>query len=90
MVTQTIEPADILSRLDVPMTTPTAESVVQWKFSDDAIDCMNDLAEKARQGTLTPQERASVEVFEHLNNLLGIIKSRARQHLKSRSESPTS
>ena len=44
-------------------------------------------AEKARQGTLTPDEEATINMFERLNNVLGILKSRARQLLKHGSDS---
>ncbi len=86
MVTHAIDSVDVFSRLDVPMTRETAESVLRWKFTDDAIERMDELAEKARQGTLSDDERAAVETYERLNNLLGIIKSRARQFLKNESE----
>ncbi len=90
MITGTIEPSDILSRLDVPMTPAAAESVLQWKFTDQAVDRMNELAEKARQGTLTEEEEATVDMFEGLNNVLGILKSRARQLLNASSGSSPS
>jgi hypothetical protein len=83
MSTNAIEPSDILSRLDVPMTPAAAQSVLQWKFTDQAIDRMNELAEKARRGTLSLDEQAAIEMFERVNNVLGILKSRARQLLST-------
>lgn len=73
---------EVLSRLEVPMTPAAAQSVLQWRFSDQAVARMNDLAEKARQGTLTTEEQAAIDSYERLNNLLGILKSKARQSLK--------
>lgn len=90
MPSHTIEPSDLLSRLDVPMTPAAAQSVLQWKFTDQAVDKMNELAEKARQGTLTAEEQATVDMFERLNNVLGILKSRARQLLKAGPNTPAS
>ena len=90
MATETIEASDILSRLDVPMTPAVAESVLQWKFNDQALNRMNELAQKAQQQPLTEEEQAVVDMVERLNNVLGILKSRARQHLKNRpATSPT-
>ena len=83
MATDTLEPSDILSRLEVPMTPAAAESVLQWKFTEDALVRMNELAERSRQGKITPEEQAAIETFERLNNVLGILKSRARQLLKA-------
>jgi hypothetical protein len=83
MGTETIEPGDILSRLEVPMTPAAAESVLQWKFNAQAMDRMNELAKKAREGTLTVEEQEAIETYERLNNLLGVLKSRARQLLTS-------
>jgi hypothetical protein len=87
MNTQTMgfgKESDILSRLEAPMTPAAAQSVLQWKFTDDAVARMNELAEKARQRTLTKQEKAAIDTQERLNNLLGILKSKARQSLKGR------
>ena len=70
------------------MTPAAAESVVQWKFTDQAVDKMNELAERARHGTLTAEEQATVEMFERLNNVLGMLKSRARQLLKVSPDTP--
>jgi hypothetical protein len=90
MATDTIEPSDLLSRLDMPMTPAAAESVLLWKFTDQAVDKMDELAEKARQGTLTVQEQAAVDLFERTNNMLGILKSRARQLLNAAPDSSAS
>jgi len=38
------------------MTPAAAESVLKWKFNDEAMTRMNELAEKARCGTLTEEE----------------------------------
>ena len=82
MPTDTMEPNDILSRLEMPMTPAAAQSVLQWKFSSEATDRMNELAEQARQGTLTREEQSAIDMFERFNNVLGILQSRARQLLK--------
>ena len=90
MATNTTEPSDLISRLDVPMTPAAAEAVLLWGFTDQAVETMNELAEKARQGTLSAEEQAAVDMFERTNNMLGILKSRARQLLSATSESSAS
>ncbi len=90
MATDILEPSDILSQLDVPMEPETAESVLKWKFTDQAIDHMNQLAEKARQGKLTAEETGAIDLFERYNNVLGILKSRARQLLNAHTDTSAS
>jgi hypothetical protein len=90
MATDTTEPSDLFSRLVVPMTPAAAESVLSWGFTDQAVETMNELAAKARQGTLTADEQAAVDMYERTNNVLGILKSRARQLLSASSDSSTS
>ncbi len=90
MATDALEPNDILSRLEIPMTPAAAEAVLLWKFNPQAIDRMNELAEKARSSELSPAEAADVETFERYNNVLGILKSRARQLLNKSSETTAS
>jgi hypothetical protein len=43
---------------------------------------MNDLAEKARQGTLTDEERAQIESYERVGHMIGLLQSKARRSLK--------
>ena len=90
MPADTMEPNDILSRLEMPMTPAAAESVLNWKFSSQATERMNELAEQAQQGMLTPDEQSAVDMFERFNNILGILQSRARQLLKHSSDTSAS
>lgn len=44
---------------------------------------MKQLSAKARAGTLSPEEEFEVQNFERVGDLLSILKSKARQALKS-------
>ena len=45
---------------------------------------MNDLAEKARSGTLTRHERAAIDTYERVGHLLDLMHAKARQSLRKR------
>jgi anthranilate/para-aminobenzoate synthase component I len=45
---------------------------------------MNELAAKARSGTLTAAERVEVESYNRVGHLVAIIQARARQVLERR------
>jgi hypothetical protein len=43
---------------------------------------MNDLSEKAREGTLTAQEQVEIDNYERAGHVLSLLKLRARRSLK--------
>ena len=73
----------ILARVIVPekpgISPGVAEELLKLGFSEDDHKRMSELAEKARQGTLTPEERAETEGFERVSSFLGFLKSKARK-----------
>lgn len=89
MNTSTIENTEstILARViaaDTPTLPPVvAAELLKWGFSDADKQRMSDLAEKARQGTLTPEEQAETEGYERVSSFLGLVKSKARRSLKN-------
>ncbi len=75
--------SSILERLIASDVTPEgATFILSLKFSGDDEERMHELAEKARQGTLTPDEQAEADGFERVGALIGILKSKARMALK--------
>ncbi len=82
--TQSVE-ASILSRLicpDRPSLTPEAAfGLLSLRFDDSEIRRINQLAEKARDGTLTPDEQALLDGYERIGSLIGLLHSKARQSL---------
>ena len=57
-------------------------------FTKEEVNRMNELAAKARAGTLTSEERFEIDNYELIGHLLSILKSKARKSLKR--TSPTS
>ncbi|MBC8291146.1 MAG: hypothetical protein H8E37_12600 [Planctomycetes bacterium] len=72
----------ILANLDGALTAQAAEGILSLRFSDPQQRQMRDLAQKARSGDLTDQERAEADSFERVSSLLGILQSKARISLR--------
>ena len=63
------------------LSRAAAESLLRIHLRDDDRQRVNELAEKARQGTLTSAEEAELENYRHVARLLELLKSKARQSL---------
>ena len=79
------EPA-IWARLIEPETgdlEPTAARyILQLDFTDLDRRRMNELAAKARMGTLTDEEQAEIDSYNHVSHSLALLQSKARKSLK--------
>ena len=68
--------AQILTRVIAPEDSP-----LDRKAADK--QRMDELAEKARQGTLSPDERTEAESYERVGHFISLLKSKARRSLAS-------
>ena len=59
-----------------------AESFLHIRLPEADRQRVNELAEKAREGTLTTAEEAELTNYRHVGRLLELLKSKARQSLK--------
>ncbi|QDS90060.1 hypothetical protein EC9_42640 [Rosistilla ulvae] len=84
-MSQSIETYDdaILSNLSGTLSPQAAEGILSLGFSEDQRRVMRLLAEKARAGELTEEEREQATSFERISSLLGILQSRARVALRN-------
>ncbi len=89
MSSQTTNPnteAAILSRLiqmgQESLPREAAEYLLTIRFENRDVDRMNELSERARQGTLSLEEQAELDSYIHVVNLLAVIQSRARHALR--------
>lgn len=77
---------EILSRVIAPekpdLSPDAARSLLALHFSQDDVSCMNDLAKKARQGALTPQEDRLLQSYLFVGSVVDLIHSKARLSLK--------
>ena len=82
-----ITEASILSRLldlrAANLTTAAAEFLLTIQFPDDDVARMNHLSSLAREGALTKNQKAELDSYIHVSNLLALMQSRARKRLKS-------
>jgi hypothetical protein len=84
--------AAILARTIKPeegaMSPDAARAILDFKLSAQDAARVNELAEKARDGTLTPDERLELDDYEHVTALLELMQSKARLSLKHARLSP--
>lgn len=91
MQTSTIDNAEstILARViaaDVPILPESvAREILKWGFAETDRQRMSELAMKARQGILDPEENAESEAYERVSSFLGLVKSKARRSLQPHS-----
>lgn len=78
--------AEILRKIfDLPgrgMTRPLAESILVLDFPEADAARADELNGKANEGTLTEDERAELDAYVNVGDLLAYWQSKARQVLK--------
>ena len=65
------------------VTPERAQTVLSWTFRQDDRDRVDVLSIKAQEGSLTPEERAELEEYIRVGDLLALLKARARLSLKA-------
>jgi hypothetical protein len=84
--------AEILARAiqpgDAGLSEDAARSLLGMKLSDTDRDRVNQLAAKAREGTLTAEERLELDDHERVAALLELLQSKARLSLKQAGLAP--
>ena len=84
--------AEILVRTIQPaegnLPVEAARSILSFHLSPTDWDRVNELAAKARAGTLTIEERAELDEYERVTCLLELMQSKARLSLKQAGLSP--
>jgi hypothetical protein len=78
--------AAILARViqvgEEQLSRSAAEYLLSVRFGEHDVLRMNDLSERAREGTLTDQEQAELDSYIHVSNLLAVMQSQGRRALK--------
>jgi hypothetical protein len=64
------------------LTPELARTILKLDFDAEDHERVNILSAKAREGSLTPEERAELEEYVRVNNELMILQSKARLSLK--------
>ena len=75
--------ATIFDGLDADMSPAAATAILSFGFSDEQKNRMRELAAKARDGSMTTDERDEADSFERVSSLIGMLQSKARTSLKN-------
>ena len=59
-----------------------ARSVLEWRFTDRAVDRMNALAERNNKGTISDAERAELEKYLRVGSFINLVQAKARLSLE--------
>lgn len=59
-----------------------ARAILKLEFGAEDRERMHQLAQKAQEGELTPEEQFEIDNFERVGNMLAILKSQSRKLLK--------
>lgn len=80
-----ITEADILSDIIAPdqptLPEASAREILALRFSQQATQRMNDLAEKNRRGELLSVERELLDKYQRVGNFLNLLQAKARLSL---------
>lgn len=82
--------AQILAQVVAPekgvMPPALARSILDLRFNQDAVNRMNELAEKNRHDLLSDAERAELEKYQRVGNFLNLLQAKARLSLEQPSK----
>jgi hypothetical protein len=77
----------ILNRLirpHKPWNAATARAILNLDFDKSDQVRMQELAQKARDGTLTEEEQEIINFYERVGHIIGLLHSKARRSQKKR------
>jgi hypothetical protein len=76
----------ILSRVIAPgepgLSAQLAQVVLSFAFGPDDLKRMQELSEKASEGTLSAEEQEELDRYERVGHFLSLLQSKARVSLK--------
>jgi len=67
------------------LTLEVAEKLVKLRANPEIVAKVDELAEKCNEGQLTTDERDEYESYIHVNNVMMMMKARARKFLQAHS-----
>ena len=63
--------------LDFLISRPTSQDIVGFKVSEQSQARLQNLLKKNRDAELSLEEKGELDLYEQLNNLMGLLKARA-------------
>ncbi len=70
------------------LSQEAARSLLVLRFSPEDQERMHELAVKAQEDLLTPEDQADLDSYRRIGLLLSLLKSKARKLLKIRGRKP--
>ena len=74
--------ADVIAPEQGDLPAEFARSVLGWKFTDKAVDRMNQLAEQNQQGKIAPHDRDELERYLRVGSFINLLQAKARLSLQ--------
>jgi hypothetical protein len=75
----------VLDQLLAPVITPdVARKIIALKLDEETLRLLEELGDKANEGTLTADERETYEAYIEANDLIAIFQAKARRVLAER------
>jgi hypothetical protein len=71
--------ARLLEMADEQLTADAARYILDLHFPAEDVARMHQLAERAREGTLSSDEHADLNMYEQVGHVLSLMKSKARR-----------
>ena len=65
------------------LTPEVAQKLVNLQANEAVVARVDELADKCNEGTLTPDERAEYESYVQVNQVMTLLKAKARKFLQS-------
>jgi len=81
MATATDYLSTYIEPLAEELTPRQAQRILAIKPTDELVTRVRELADKANSGTLTEQERAEYEHYVDVDDVIGVLKAKARSLL---------
>jgi uncharacterized protein YnzC (UPF0291/DUF896 family) len=75
--------AAVIAPGEADLPPEVARVLLQWRFSDHAVDRMNALADRNNKGTITEAEKEEIERYLRVGGLLNLVRTKARLSLNS-------
>ena len=74
--------AGVIAPTEPPRSEAAARAMLAISFSETDRQRMRELAEKARNGELTAEDREWLDGYEKIGSLIGLLQSKARISLR--------
>ena len=74
--------ADVIAADHGDLLPEVARAVLDWRFAEQAVNRMNELADRNNKGTISETEREELEKYLRVGSLVNVLQAKARLSLK--------